>query len=98
MAWQSLGAENGRVSRPAPDLRSLGSVLRSLRKAKSFTQEQLSFKTGLTTALISDSENGKRNLSFESIERLLAALGATWEEFGVALNHAAKARRGRSGT
>jgi transcriptional regulator with XRE-family HTH domain len=96
MALAACRVENGRVSRPTPDLRTLGRVLRTLRKAKSLTQEQLSFKTGLTTALISDSENGKRNLSFESIERVLAALGATWEEFGLALNQAAKARRGRS--
>jgi transcriptional regulator with XRE-family HTH domain len=83
-----------RVPRPVPALSTLGAVLRAFRRASRFTQEQLSFKTGMTTALISDAENGKRNLSFESIERLLAALGVSWEDFGAALHRAAKARKG----
>jgi len=81
------------MSRHAPDLRILGSVLRSYRRTSEFTQEQLSFKTGMTTALISDAENGKRNLSFESLERILAALNVSWEDFGTALHRAAKSKK-----
>ncbi len=73
------------VNRPAPNLLALGSVLRAFRAQKGYTQEQVSFRSGLTTALISDTENGKRNLSFGSIERLLIALDVTWEEFGIAV-------------
>ncbi len=65
------------VSRPAPNLRVLGATLRTYRLAKGLTQERLSFASGMTTALISDTENGKRNLSFESLERWLAAVDVT---------------------
>ena len=81
------------VSRHAPDLRALGQVLRSLRREAGMTQEQLSFRTGMTTALISDAENGKRNLSFESVERILSALGVAWASFGDRLDAAAKPRK-----
>ena len=78
------------VPRHALDLRTLGSVLRALRRESGLTQEQLSFRCHLTTALISDSENGKRNLSFESIARLLAALDVSWEHFGAAIHRAGR--------
>jgi transcriptional regulator with XRE-family HTH domain len=79
-----------RVSPSAPTLLALGRVLKALRQAKGLTQEQLSFRSGLTTALISDSENGKRNLSFQSIGRLLAALDVSWEDFGRSLSRREK--------
>ena len=78
------------VSRPTPDLRLLGSVLRTYRQANGCTQARLSFASGMTTALISDAENGKRNLSFESLEKWLAALDVTWETFGADLTIAAR--------
>ena len=81
------------VSRTAPNLRLLGSVLRAYRQAKGLTQERLSFASGMTTALISDTENGKRNLSFESLERWLGAVDVTWETFGADLTGAARRRR-----
>jgi transcriptional regulator with XRE-family HTH domain len=80
------------VRRSPPSLNDLGQVLRDFRRAKEMTQEQLSFRSGMTTALISDSENGKRNLSFESLGKLLAALDATWDEFGAALARQQKRR------
>ena len=81
------------VSRTVPDRAALGAALRAFRKRKDITQEQLSFRSGLTTALISDTENGKRNLSFESIGKLLVALEADWEELGRALVREAKKAR-----
>jgi transcriptional regulator with XRE-family HTH domain len=69
-------------------------VLRSFRNGKGYTQERLSFKSGLTTALISDTENGKRNLSFTSVERWLAALDVSWDTFGAEVANAARKRRG----
>jgi transcriptional regulator with XRE-family HTH domain len=80
------------VPRPAPNLRILGSVLRAYRKAKGLTQERLSFASGMTTALISDTENGKRNLSFGSLEKWLAAVDVTWEAFGADLTTHARRR------
>ena len=82
------------VPRPASDLKTLGSVLRAFRRESGLTQEQLSFRSGMTTALISDTENGKRNLSFASIARMLSALDVTWEQFGAALHRASRRAEG----
>lgn len=49
------------------------------------TQERLALRAKLTPALISDSERGLRNLSFQSLERWLAALDVDWAQFGTAL-------------
>lgn len=81
------------VPRPAHNLAVLGAVLREYRREKGYTQEQLSFRCKLTTALISDTENGKRNLSFKSIERMLLALDVSWEDFGSAVTRTARRHR-----
>lgn len=73
------------MPRSAPTLVDLGHVLRDFRRARGVTQEQLSFQSGMTTALISDAENGKRNLSFESLSKFLSALDVGWDDFGSAL-------------
>jgi transcriptional regulator with XRE-family HTH domain len=78
------------VHRSRPTQVTLGTVLRVLRKEHAWTQEKLSLKTGLTTATISNTENGKHNLSFDSIERWLNALGVTWAEFGDAMQETAR--------
>jgi transcriptional regulator with XRE-family HTH domain len=80
------------VPRSAPSLADLGHVLRDLRRDKGYTQEQLSFRSGMTTALISDTENGKRNLSFESLNRLLTALEVSWDDFGASLSRRSRRR------
>jgi transcriptional regulator with XRE-family HTH domain len=85
--------KNDVMARHVPDLITLGAVLRDLRTNVGYTQERLSLKSGLTTALISDSENGKRNLSFESMERILSALDVSWADFGAALHIAARSRK-----
>lgn len=53
------------------------------------TQERLALRAKLTPALISDSERGVRNLSFQSLERWLAALDVDWARFGAALTREA---------
>ena len=80
------------VPRHPATLADLGHVLREFRRREGLTQEQLSFRCELTTALISETENGKRNLSFESIGRLLAALNVSWDEFGAALGRRVRRR------
>ena len=81
------------MPRPAPDLATLGMVLRALREDRGWTQEKLYLKTRIATPLISAVENGRRNPSFDTIERWLAGLGVTWEDFGSALHRAARGRR-----
>ena len=81
------------VPRPASSLTALGRVIREFRRQKGYTQEQLSFRTGMTTALISDTENGKRNVSFDSLNRMLTALDVGWDEFGMAISKQIRRRR-----
>lgn len=51
-----------------------GRRLRSLRKARNVTQEQLSERTGLTIESISNIERGIFAPKFENLEKIAAAL------------------------
>lgn len=56
--------------------RRLGRVLRNLRAAKGWTQEQLAKKAGMTRAYVAKLETGgKRNPSLAILQRLARALG-----------------------
>ncbi|MEK5489829.1 helix-turn-helix transcriptional regulator [Paenibacillus sp. FSL R7-0297] len=55
-------------------LRMLGENIRQIRKANNMTQEALSEKSGLTYSYISDVERGTRNLSIETLEKIINAL------------------------
>lgn len=61
---------------------ALGAALRGYRLDRGLTQEALAMKSGLQPSYISDVERGARNPSFESLLKLLAALGLSWVEFG----------------
>ena len=63
----------------------LGSVLRQLRDERGLTQEQLSHKTDITTAMISRTENGLNDPRWSNLERWLLALGVTWPDFAATL-------------
>jgi transcriptional regulator with XRE-family HTH domain len=63
-----------------------GEVVRRRRAAAKMTQEQLSHRSGLTTAFISLVENGHKAPSIISLQQLASALGvkaailiAEWE-------------------
>jgi transcriptional regulator with XRE-family HTH domain len=79
-------------TRPAPTRQSLGAALRSLREARETTQETVALKARMTQAFVSDGEAGRRNLSFETLERWLRALGVSWAEFGAAVDRATRLR------
>lgn len=51
-----------------------GQRVRSLRKAKRWSQEKLSEETGLHRTYISGVERGERNISLENIENIATAL------------------------
>lgn len=51
-----------------------GATVRSRRKARRLTQEDLATKTGLSRSYIGEVERGARNVSLENILRLAAAL------------------------
>ncbi len=59
---------------------NFGEYLKSLRKRKNLTLQQLEDLTGLTTAYLSMLENDKKdNPSFETIFKLSKHLGVTYE-------------------
>lgn len=51
-----------------------GIRLRSLRKEKGLSQEELALKSGLNRPYISAIEKGKRNVSLEVMEKLAGAM------------------------
>ena len=53
----------------------LGMRIVYLRKQRGWTQEELSFQSGINKNYIGDMENGRRNPSLEIIERLAIAFG-----------------------
>lgn len=52
-----------------------GIRLRTLRKEKGLSQEELADRSGLNRPYISGIEQGKRNVSLEVMEKLAGAMG-----------------------
>ncbi|WP_019639979.1 helix-turn-helix domain-containing protein [Paenibacillus fonticola] len=55
-------------------LKLVGERIRTLRKEKGYTQESLSEKSGIHVTYISDIERGERNISMETLEKVISAL------------------------
>lgn len=55
-------------------LKNVGARIRTIRKIRGFTQETLAEKTGLQNTYISDVERGDRNISLETLEKIIEAL------------------------
>jgi transcriptional regulator with XRE-family HTH domain len=55
-------------------LNMIGARIRFIRKTKGYTQEMLAEKTDLQASYISDVERGDRNISLETLERIISAL------------------------
>ncbi|MDU7114184.1 MAG: helix-turn-helix transcriptional regulator [Peptoniphilus harei] len=58
----------------------LGEEIRRLRTSQGYSQEDFARVSGLDRTYISDVEQGKRNLSIESIEKIAKALNITLPE------------------
>lgn len=65
-------------------------MLRGLRKRAELSQERLELASGLHRTYVSSTERGERNISFEALARWLPAVGATWQDFGEALDRQTK--------
>lgn len=64
------------------DIRILyGEKLKTFRKAKGLSQEELGFKSSLHRTYISEVERGRRNISIVNIARIAKALGMKIKEF-----------------
>jgi transcriptional regulator with XRE-family HTH domain len=57
-----------------------GIRLKTLRKAKGLSQEELAERSGLNRPYISAIEKGKRNFSLEVMEKLAGAMGVEIRE------------------
>lgn len=53
----------------------VGDQIRKIRKLRGMTQELLAEQSGLSYSYISDVERGTRNISLESLGKIISALG-----------------------
>lgn len=60
--------------------RLVGEKLKAVRKAKGFTQEQIAERAEISDSYVSDVERGQRNISLETLEKLIRALDISPEE------------------
>jgi len=58
-----------------------GLRLKTLRKEKGLSQEELAERSGLNRPYISGIEKGKRNVSIETVEKLSQALNVPVRDF-----------------
>lgn len=59
----------------------VANTIKSLRKSKNVSQEELAEKAGLDRTYISGIERGVRNITLESLESIILALGVTIPSF-----------------
>ncbi|MCD9021978.1 helix-turn-helix domain-containing protein [Cohnella silvisoli] len=74
----------------------VGNRIRSMRKAKGWTQEQLAEASSLHYSYIGGVERGERNISLETLEKIVTALHVPPIELfrdGLETNDAAKAHQ-----
>jgi len=72
---------------PEPLLKpeALGALLRTFREAIGLSQEALAARAGFHRTYISHMERGSRKVSFDSLQRYLAACDVEWTEFSEAI-------------
>jgi transcriptional regulator with XRE-family HTH domain len=58
-------------------LKLVGHNIRTIRRAKGYTQEELAEKAGLQYSYIGGVERGERNVSLETLEKIIDGLGIT---------------------
>ncbi|MBK8659177.1 MAG: helix-turn-helix transcriptional regulator [Bacteroidetes bacterium] len=57
------------------------SRIRELREQKKLTQEELAWKAEVNRTSMNHIENGRRNVSLETLERVVTALDVSFSEF-----------------
>lgn len=66
---------------PEGDFTRLGNAMRNARKSRGFTQERLSDVSGVSVRHIAKIEKGVINPSFDILEKLITALGTSFDAF-----------------
>jgi transcriptional regulator with XRE-family HTH domain len=59
----------------------IGKRIRELRKELDISQEALAYKSEVDRTYVTDVENGRRNVSVEILERIIAGLNVSVSEF-----------------
>ena len=59
----------------------VGQRIKTLRKIKGLSQEKLALKADIDRTYLAGVEQGKRNASLKSLEKIIIALDITVEEF-----------------
>jgi transcriptional regulator with XRE-family HTH domain len=59
----------------------IGSKIRQYRKKMGLTQEELAFNSGINMSFLGDIERGIKKPSIDTLEKLLKALGVTFQKF-----------------
>lgn len=59
----------------------VGQRIKELRKQLNLSQEALAYKSEVDRTYMTDVENGRRNISVEILEKIIAALEVSFTEF-----------------
>jgi len=59
----------------------IGLRIKELRKLNGLSQEQLALKAEIDRTYMASVENGKRNVAVVNIEKIITALGESFESF-----------------
>lgn len=81
-----------RMRRKRVDKSVLGEAVRDLRADLGVSQEALAESASVHRTYMGGIERGERNPSFETLSRIIVALGTDWAAFGKALE---RQKRGR---
>ncbi len=74
-----------RVPRSPPPDQALSAVLKRLRENQQMTQETLAFHAGLSVGTLGRIEVGRTAPSWDSVCRIIAALGVSLSELAAAI-------------
>lgn len=59
----------------------VGQRVRELRKERNLSQESLAYRSEVDRTYMTDVENGRRNISIEILEKIVAALQISFSDF-----------------
>ena len=59
----------------------VGRKIKSLRTEQELSQEKLALKADIDRTYLAGAEQGKRNISLKSLDKIVNALGVSFEEF-----------------
>lgn len=59
----------------------VGNRITQLRKAKNLSQEKFSYEAEMERTYLTHIENGRKNISLSTLDKIIAALGTTPKDF-----------------